>query len=139
MTEFAINYWAVLVAAVTSMVVGAVWYSPAVFGRTWMKLSSMSPEKMEAAKKKGMARSYFIAFIGSLVMAYILAYFLVLGAAFSVSESMALAFWLWLGFVVILKLGDVLWAGDPVTLFILNIAHYFVAIEVMAIILTVWS
>ena len=34
-----INLWAVLLAAVSSMIVGSIWYMPAVFGNTWMKLT----------------------------------------------------------------------------------------------------
>jgi hypothetical protein len=31
-----INYLAVIAAAITAFVVGALWYSPLVFGRTYM-------------------------------------------------------------------------------------------------------
>lgn len=139
MTEFVINYWAVLTAAVANMVIGSLWYSQVLFGKTWMKLSGLTQEKMAEAKKKGIAKSYVWAFVGSLVMAYVLAQFLALGGVFGVGDALTLVFWLWLGFVVTIKLGDVLWAGDSVKLYLINIAHYLVSMWVMAIILTVWS
>ncbi len=44
-----INYWAVLVAAVVSMVIGALWYSPVLFGKLWMKYSGLSDKKLAEA------------------------------------------------------------------------------------------
>jgi len=37
MPEF--NVWAVLAAAVSSFVLGGLWYSPALFGPAWQRLS----------------------------------------------------------------------------------------------------
>ena len=42
-----INFLAVLVAALSSFVVGFVWYNPKVFGTIWMKESGMTEEKMK--------------------------------------------------------------------------------------------
>ena len=46
-----INYLAVLIAALASYVLGALWYSPVLFGKLWMKLSKIDPKNMDAAKK----------------------------------------------------------------------------------------
>lgn len=46
-----INYWAVLVVMVSSMIVGSVWYMPSVFGRRWAKLAGVDiadPKKTAA-------------------------------------------------------------------------------------------
>ena len=32
-----INDWAVLLAAISSMIVGSIWYMPATVGNAWMK------------------------------------------------------------------------------------------------------
>ena len=32
-----INYWAVIFATLSSMLVGSVWYTPKVFGNYWMR------------------------------------------------------------------------------------------------------
>ena len=37
MESMGINYWAVLVAGVAYMVLGAIWYTPALFGNAWLK------------------------------------------------------------------------------------------------------
>ncbi len=69
-----INYWAVLVAAIVSYAVGALWYS-ALFGKKWAQLQNMTPEKMEEMKKKGVTKSYIGVGITALIMAYVLAHF----------------------------------------------------------------
>src|SRR3989338_3101979 len=96
--DITINYLAVITAAVVNMAIGFLWYGPA-FGKTWVKLMGFTPEKLEEMKKKGMTMSLIMMFIASLVMAYVLAYFL---AALNIADAygaVILAFWVWLGFV----------------------------------------
>ncbi|MBI2026526.1 MAG: DUF1761 domain-containing protein, partial [Deltaproteobacteria bacterium] len=97
MPEAIINYVAVIVAAIVSMGIGFLWYGP-LFGKAWIKLSGMSMKDMDAAKKKGMAKTYVIAFIGTLVMAYVLAHFVDYVGATTLSAGAELGSWLWIGF-----------------------------------------
>ena len=46
-----VKLWAVLVAAVASVMIGSIWYSPPVFGTTWMKLAGIREKNMQ---KEGM-------------------------------------------------------------------------------------
>ena len=130
-----INYIVVLIAAIASMIVGALWYSPLLFGNLWAKLSNFSKSDMEKAKKKGMGSSYFMAFIGSLVTAFVLAAFINLAGAESLRVALEIAFWLWLGFIATTTLSSVLWEGKPVKLYMLNNAHNLVSILIMAAII----
>src|SRR5689334_2560512 len=44
-----INFWAVIVAALAQMVVGFIWFSPALFFRPWLKANGMeTPPKPQA-------------------------------------------------------------------------------------------
>mgnify|MGYP000498174379 CR=1 FL=1 len=47
-----VNYLAVLLAGVVSMVLGFVWYSPAVLGKPWMKERGMSADSLKKAQKE---------------------------------------------------------------------------------------
>lgn len=42
-----INYLAVLVATLSTMVLGFLWYSPVLFGNAWVKLRNMKMEEMK--------------------------------------------------------------------------------------------
>src|SRR3989338_4979270 len=103
-----INYLAVLVAAIASMVVGFLWYGP-LFGKMWMKLMNFDKKKGEEAKKKGMRKTIALAFLTSLIMSYILAHFVRYAQAKTIADGAVLDFWLWIGFFATTQLGIVLW------------------------------
>ena len=84
-----INYLAVFVAAVATMVLGSLWYSPMLFGKIFMKECKMS-EKDKKNGMKGMTSNYIIMFGTALVTAYILAHFVDYVEATSVSAALML-------------------------------------------------
>ncbi len=49
---FDVNLLAVLGAAVLNMVLGALWYSPMLFGSSWMKEMKTNKKEMEEMKKR---------------------------------------------------------------------------------------
>lgn len=122
-----INVWAVLGAAVFSMVLGMAWYSPKVFGTEWMRLLGMTPADIDEAKKKGMGRTYAMAFVGSIVSAYVLSYFNVLSDALTFAEGAWTGFLVWFGFIAPVMMGGVLWEGRSVKLYAINAGHYLVS------------
>ena len=132
-----VNMWAVLVSAVASFVLGAVWYSPFVFGKTYTRLMGWSHETMEH-HKKGAVKGYVITFISSLVMAYVLSFALDYTVSATITDGLKTAFALWLGFVATVSIGSVLWEGKPFALYLINAAFNLISMGVMAAILTVW-
>lgn len=66
-----INIWAVLVATLSTFLVGAVWYGP-LFGKTWMAAAGMDDEKI---KQANMGKIFGLAFVFELIMAFNLAMF----------------------------------------------------------------
>lgn len=44
-----LNLGAILVAAVSALVIGFIWYNPKVFGTAWMQAADMTEEKMKGA------------------------------------------------------------------------------------------
>ncbi len=136
--DVTINYWAVLVAAVVSMVIGYVWYGP-LFGKMFMHemgMDSMSEEK-KAEMKKGMTKNYVSQFIASLVMFYVLAWLMGATSQMSVIGGLTAAFWVWIGFVVPLKLGDAIWGGK-MSLFWIGIGNMLVTLLVAGAIIGAW-
>lgn len=61
-----INFLALLVAAVSALVVGFIWYNPKVFGNAWMKAADMTEEKMKGAN---MAKIFILALIFAFLLA----------------------------------------------------------------------
>ena len=137
-----INYLAVFAAAVSSMILGFVWYGP-LFGKPWMALMGMTPQKMEEAKARGMGKSYATMFVGSLVMSFVLAHSLEFASTYlhvsGVSAGLMAGFWSWLGFIAPVTLGSVLWEGKSWKLWFLNNGYYAVLLPLMGVILAVWK
>lgn len=135
-----VNLLAVLISAIIGMVIGALWYSPLLFGNLWMKLSGLTHEKINKMKREGkVGRSYLLTFIATLVGAYVLAHFVSYVGAQGFWNGVQLGFWAWLGFMVPITLNDFLWGDRSFKLFLLNACHHLVAIVVMAGILSVWK
>jgi hypothetical protein len=68
-----INYFAVLAAALSTFVLGGLWYSPLLFGKAWMRANNFSDTDVLAFSK---ARMFGWSIVFSLVMALNLAMFL---------------------------------------------------------------
>lgn len=140
MTEVPINYWAVLVAAISSLVTGGIWYGP-IFGKKWMSYMGWRPEEMERRKKSATV-GYIVMFLGSLVMAFVLAHALVFASTYmkvsGASAGLMAGSWNWLGFVAPVTIGAVFWEGKPWGLFFLNAAYQLINLLVMGVILAVW-
>jgi hypothetical protein len=73
-----INWAAVIVAAISSFVLGGIWYSPALFGKAWMKDNQLTEELI---KKGNKGKIFGLTFLFSVLMAVNLAMFLADGPA----------------------------------------------------------
>jgi hypothetical protein len=74
-----INWLAVLVAGISSFVVGGIWYSPGLFGKAWMKDNNFTEEQIKNGGNKGKIFGFTLIF--SLLMAANLGMFLADGPA----------------------------------------------------------
>ncbi|MBI4441387.1 DUF1761 domain-containing protein [Candidatus Woesearchaeota archaeon] len=127
------TYTMILMAAVAGMVIGGLWYSPLLFAQRWVKASGLSPTELEKAKQKGMGKTFLMAFVNNIIMAYILSLFVPPG----ITEGIRVAFLLWLGFIATTSMGSVLWERKPIEYYLINASHELVAICLMGAILAV--
>ena len=127
-------YWDVIVATIVSMILGFTWFGP-LFGRQWTKLMGITPAQVKAAKKKGMPSStYFWVILTNVVTVLVLSTFI---STLSMSDSLTVAFMIWLGFLAPIQLGMVLWEGRPWALYLLTTSYYLVNLLLTTAIL-VW-
>lgn len=131
------NYIAIGGAALASMAVGMLWYSPALFGKAWMKLmgfkkADMKKMKMSPAAAMGMGLAT------ALVLAFVTAMLVDTLGYTTAAEGALLGFWLWLGFFATTSLGSVLWENKPFKLYLINVSYQFVQVMLTAIIVSVF-
>ena len=63
------NFWLIFVTALVPMVLGFIWYNPAVFGKAWMAASGMTEEKMKGGN---IAKIFGLSFLLSCMLAFIM-------------------------------------------------------------------
>ena len=62
-----LNPVAMLIAAISALVVGFIWYNPKVFGTAWMKETGMTEEK---AKSMNPGKTYGLAVVFAFIIAF---------------------------------------------------------------------
>ncbi|GHD78490.1 uncharacterized protein DUF1761 [Salinibacterium amurskyense] len=133
-----INYIAVILATLSSMIVGTIWYSPRVFGNYWMKAAGVTPSGNSADAIRPIVVTVIVSFITAWVLA---------GAAFIAFDFYGGSFFvntlltsivLWGGFTAARFITHDQFDGRPNGLTVLNVSHEFVTIVVMALIIGVW-
>ncbi|GAA1442560.1 DUF1761 domain-containing protein [Leifsonia poae] len=134
----AINYWAVLIATASSMVVGSIWYARGVFGAYWMRLVGHDEESM----RRGAAFPLIITVVVSFITAWVLAgatdiSFHFYGGSFFWNAVLTAGV-LWAGFTAARMVTHDAFDRRPSSLTVLNLAHELVTVVVMAIIIGVW-
>lgn len=93
--HFDVNWIAVVVAAVASFAVGAVWYM--ALGTQWMNALGKTRDQLNP----GNPLPFIIGFIVQLVMAYFLALVTTnLFEAVNIGAGLLAGFYMWLGFVI---------------------------------------
>jgi len=130
-----VNYVAVVLAMVSSMVVGSIWYARSVFGSTWIKLAKIDMKKDRGSVFKPIA----VTLVVSLITAYVLAHVTYLSNQFFhhsfLQDALSTAFWVWLGFTAARFVTHDAFEGRPAKLTLLNCAHEFVTIMLMGLII----
>ena len=118
-----INYLAVFVAGMLSMVIGFVWYSLKVFGHSWMKESKLTMKDIG----KGPGTGYLLVTVGSLLQAYVLAHFVDFTAATTWFEGAVTGTWIWIGFVGTAYTATYVFSQKSLKLWMID-AGYFLAV-----------
>ena len=90
-----INLWAVIVAALTSFLLGGVWYSPVLFLRPWNKAMRRSEEEQQAHP----ARVFGLSFLFAVVSAYLFAW--LIGPQPDLRTALTMGLIVGLGFVAL--------------------------------------
>ncbi|HSX41880.1 MAG TPA: DUF1761 domain-containing protein [Candidatus Saccharimonadales bacterium] len=137
LTQVHLNYWAILVGGVITMALGMIWYGPATFGKLWMQWNGLTDADMTASKDN-VGMLYFIQFIASLVMIYVLAHFVKFFGVTDLSGAWMLGFWIWLGFLVAGSAGIYIFPPKRWELFLFDASYKLVSIVLVAWLLAVW-
>ncbi len=132
--NFAVNYVAVIVAAIAAFVIGFIWYTP-LFGKRWMAYLGKSQANMG---QPGASFPFVLAaaFVASVVNAWVLALLATNLGGKDVASGVVLGIVVWLGFQATLTAADHLFTQKPWGLWLLNNGHNVIVQAVMGAIVT---
>jgi hypothetical protein len=137
--EVQVNIWAVLLAALSSIIVGWVWYTEPVFGKEWMKLAKLNSKIIQEKAAPAMV----VATLSSLLMAYILAVSIFLVNYFYgnsyLQDALVTGIFVFFGFQGFRTIMHDGFEQRRRKLTLINIGNDFVTIMVMALIIGVMS
>ncbi|MFZ2167440.1 MAG: DUF1761 domain-containing protein [Minisyncoccia bacterium] len=135
-----INYTAVLVCAVLSMVAGALWYGP-LFGKKWMAIvcaTDMDMEARKAMQKKSMPL-YAIQFLLTLFQLWVLSYYIL---GWEDASGFVNALWIWAAFVMPTIAGASMWNNDSAKVswsrFLIQAGYQLAMFAMFGLILGAW-
>jgi Protein of unknown function (DUF1761) len=129
-----VNWLAVLVAGISAFVLGGVWFSPALFGKAWMKENGFTLEQIQ---KRNKGKVFGWAFVLSLVMAANLGMFL---SDPTIKLSMGLMYgfltgiWIFCGIAMV-----ALFEQKTARYIFINGGYMLVALTLMGGIIGVWK
>ena len=103
-----------------------------------MKAMKITNQDSGGGKQKGMQKELGFMFLGALVTAYVFARLVSLMGLTTLGQGVQLGFWIWLGFIVTVLSGGVLFEKRSTTLYFINSAYYLVTLLVMGAVLAVW-
>ena len=136
-----INYLAIAVGAVASMVVGAIWYGP-LFGRKWMEIIGINPDSITERQQmqKGVGILYGAQFLLTLFQVLVLAHLI---ADTTRVTGLERALWIWGAFVIPTLAGSVMWTSHSAarkwTRFLIQGGYQLVMFVIYGLLLQLWK
>jgi hypothetical protein len=127
-----VNWLAVIVAALTTFILGGLWYGP-LFGKAWMRATGITEEK---AKQANMPLVFGASFMLELIAAIVLAMFIggetTFGFAVAAAASVGVCW-------VSTALGVLyLFEQRPLSHWLINAGYHSVAFTLMGVIIGAW-
>jgi len=130
-----IHHLHVVVTAVSAFVMSSIWYT--VFGKARMALLDQDP-RATADMRKVPAWKKATELVRELVIAYVVARFVVQLGVADWKAAMQLGVWLWFGFVFMILVGAVVWDNVSWKLTAIHAGDWLVKLPLMTVILAVW-
>ena len=134
MQDIDLNWLAILVAAFVPVVLGALWYSPVLFARPWMRAVGRSAEELTGA-----SLGYALSAVGAIVTSYVLARVIRWAEVDDLWNGALVGLLLWLGFVATVVAVQTYFGGRSRTLWVIDAGYWLASLLVMGAIHGVWD
>lgn len=130
-----VNFLNIIVAAVAYMALGAIWYSPMLFGKAWMKGIGKTKEQLTA---NASPMNYILALVFSFIAAYGIARIMVWTNRGSISDGIVIGLLAGVCFVLASMGVNDLFEKRPTGLTVINVLYHIVGFIVIGVIIGAW-
>ncbi len=130
-----INYLAVLTATFITMILGALWFSPILFGNKWMKMMGFTEEQL---KEDGSVKEMIISVLTSFVEAVVLASLVIMTGADTIFQGIHLGAMIGIGIIAMVNLSNAMFNRVPIKLWLIGSGYRVVYFMINGAILAVW-
>lgn len=129
------NYVAIMIATIFSVILGFVWYSPVVFGKRWIKLNNIDPKKIRDSRS-GM---YFLPVISSIITVSILILLTYLLDATTWQAGAFIGLIAWFGFTLPTQLLPWAFSGKKMEALLLDTIYPLISFILMGALIAGWK
>jgi hypothetical protein len=136
MMEWDVNYWAALVSVVAAMVIGAIYYSPAVAGRAWMAAIGKTPEEIKANNKPSL---YVVTAVLALLQATVLSAVISWAGDVTLVGGALIGLLLWVGMALPVISNTFIFEGRKMVNHVISSGYYLITLVVMGGIIGAWG
>jgi sterol desaturase/sphingolipid hydroxylase (fatty acid hydroxylase superfamily) len=133
-----LNLIAIIVATIFYFILGSLWYSPVLFGKTWTELQRIDPEKMEASKGR-LPIMLSVTFVLSFIICVAIALLTFKTGVDTFLGGIKMGLLCAAGFVFTTLGITFMFEGKPMKLFVIDAGYHATGILVAAILLAVWK
>lgn len=135
MGEPGFNWWAILLAVVAANVIGAVWFTPRLFGARWMREVGLTEAD---ARQASFPRMLVLAIASSIVLAIALAWLNGRSGSASLGDGVLVGLVVGIGVFLMASVTHYAFQQRSLMHFAIDMGHTVVVIVVMSAILGLW-
>jgi hypothetical protein len=128
-----INWLAVVACVVSNMIIGSIWYNPAVFYKTWNGALGKTGTEGASPAPVMWGLTILAAFVEAIFVWMLVKY---MGG--TVAAGLQAGFMIWLGFVATTSIVNHLFAGRPWVVWFIETGNHLVSLLAMGAILGAW-
>jgi hypothetical protein len=130
-----LNHLSILSSALILWILGAIWYSPVLFAKPWMKLLGF---ENGMPHKKSLVPGMMASFVCDFILAFILAHFIIWSGANTFGWGALVGVIVWIGFFAAPNLPQGIYENRSFRLFAINNGYWLVGLPIIGGVIAIW-